>query len=72
MSIGLHVSVPDFERFELWVLAITLISPALGGIAETDERRWVIVIPVSTMSQWRIRRSSRGIAIFASPETEED
>ena len=67
---------PFVLRFERLALA----PSELVGVAETARARIVVrsssrllkcqlSLPVSTMSQWGVRRSSRAVVILASPKT---
>src|SRR5260370_10595682 len=62
------VSASNFDPFDRRVLAVALVSSELAGIAETRRApgsgsasrllKSQLSLPVSTMSQWRVRRAS--------------
>jgi hypothetical protein len=52
---------------------VGILGAERWGVACCDQRRFLkrqLSLPVSTMSQWWVRRSSSAVVIFGSPNTE--
>jgi hypothetical protein len=76
VKVGRHVSVearagvsrPRLEGGE----HVGILGAERWGVACCDQRRFLnrqLSLPVSTMSQWCVRRSSSAVVIFGSPNT---